>query len=121
MNYGRFFRAIFTLTCLCFTASGSAQTETYDVVFQKARVIDPETRLDAVRYVAVNGNKIAAVSEKPLDGKIKINAEGLVLGPGFVDLHTHSISTPSMWMVLRIRLLMQRQGLISLSLIGQNY
>ena len=79
-------------------SSTSVSAEIYDVVFQKARVIDPETRLDAVRYVAVNGNKIAAVSEKPLDGRVKINAEGLVLGPGFVDLHTHSISTPSMWM-----------------------
>lgn len=78
--------------------SYSSLAETYDVVFQRARVIDPETQLDDVRYVGITGKKIAAVSKDPLDGKVQINAEGLILGPGFVDLHTHSISAPSMWM-----------------------
>ena len=75
-----------------------AQTEIYDVVFKQGRVIDPETNLDAIRYVGVIGNKIAAVSETPLQGKLEIDTKGKILGPGFVDLHTHAMNVPSFWM-----------------------
>ena len=51
-----------------------AQSDSYDVVFKQARVIDPESSLDAIRYVGINGNKIAIVSETPITGKTEINA-----------------------------------------------
>jgi predicted amidohydrolase len=38
----------------------------YDVVLARGRVIDPETGLDAVRDVALNGGTIAAISEGDL-------------------------------------------------------
>jgi len=75
-----------------------AQSDSYDVVFKQARVIDPESSLDAIRYIGINGNKIAIVSETPITGKTEINAKGMVLGPGFIDLHTHAINVPSFWM-----------------------
>lgn len=75
-----------------------AQADSYDVVFKRARVIDPESNLDAIRYVGIKGNKIASVSEAPLKGKTEIDAKGMVLGPGFIDLHTHAINVPSFWM-----------------------
>ena len=38
----------------------------YDVVLSRGRVIDPETGLDAVRDVGLNGGTIAAISEADL-------------------------------------------------------
>ena len=68
----------------------SALTQTsYDLVIRGGRVIDPETGLDAIRDVGITGGRIAAVSADPLSGKATIDATGLVVSPGFVDLHTH--------------------------------
>jgi N-acyl-D-aspartate/D-glutamate deacylase len=61
----------------------------YDVVIRGGRVVDPETSLDAVRDVGIGGNQIAAVSERPLSGARVIEAAGLVVAPGFIDLHQH--------------------------------
>jgi N-acyl-D-aspartate/D-glutamate deacylase len=64
--------------------------QTYDVVLQRGRVMDPESGLDAVRSIGITGNKIAAISEHPLEGKVEIDASGLVIAPGFIDLHQHA-------------------------------
>jgi len=66
-----------------------AQPATFDLVIRGGRVIDPETSLDAVRDVGITGGRIAAVSVEPLTGKDTIEARGLVVSPGFIDLHTH--------------------------------
>jgi hypothetical protein len=63
--------------------------QNYDVVLRGGRVMDPESSLDAVRYVGITGKKIAAISMRPLRGKIEIDARGLVVAPGFIDLHSH--------------------------------
>lgn len=63
--------------------------QNYDVVIRGGRVMDPESGLDGVRYVGINGKKIAAISTGPLRGKIEIDAGGLVVAPGFIDLHSH--------------------------------
>jgi hypothetical protein len=49
----------------------------YDLVIANGRVIDPETKLDAIRFVGVNGGSIAAVSAEPLVGNKVIDASGL--------------------------------------------
>jgi N-acyl-D-aspartate/D-glutamate deacylase len=64
-------------------------TATYDVVIAGGRVMDPESGLDAVRNVGIRGGKIAAISSSPLEGKQMIDAKGLVVAPGFIDLHQH--------------------------------
>ncbi|HEY3928292.1 MAG TPA: amidohydrolase family protein [Candidatus Koribacter sp.] len=64
--------------------------QTYDVVLSGGRVMDPETGLDAVRNVGINAGKIVRISAEPLQGKRTIDAKGLVVAPGFIDLHQHS-------------------------------
>lgn len=64
--------------------------KTYDLVIESGRAIDPETGLDDIRHIGVMGGKIAAISEQTLHGKAAINAEGLVVAPGFIDIHSHS-------------------------------
>ncbi len=67
----------------------AAQPPTFDLVIRGGRVIDPETGLDAVRDVGIAAGRIAAVSAEPLTGSVLIDARGLVVTPGFIDLHTH--------------------------------
>ncbi len=61
----------------------------FDVVLSGGRVIDPETKLDAIRNVGIFNNRIAQISSEPLKGKEIINVSGLVVAPGFIDLHVH--------------------------------
>ncbi len=80
-----------TLCSLLLLAPGLARAgEVYSLVLSGGRVIDPETGLDAIRHVGIAGGKILAVSEQPLSGEEVINVEGLVVAPGFIDLHSHS-------------------------------
>ena len=51
--------------------------------------MDPETGLDAVRHVGIRDGAVAAVSESPLTGAATVDAAGLVVAPGFIDLHAH--------------------------------
>jgi N-acyl-D-aspartate/D-glutamate deacylase len=73
-----------TLVCL---APLCAQT--YDLVILNGRVIDPETRLDAARNIGITAGRIAQVSSSLLTGKTIIDARGLIVSPGFIDLHAH--------------------------------
>ena len=61
----------------------------YDLVLAGGRVMDPETGFDAVRHVGIADGTIRAVSETPLEGREVIDAAGLVVAPGFIDLNTY--------------------------------
>ncbi len=64
----------------------------YDIVLQGGRVIDPETKLDAIKNVGIINNRIAQISSESLKGKKIVNVSGLVVAPGFIDLHVHGRS-----------------------------
>lgn len=72
--------------------AGNASGPVYDIVISDARVIDPESGLDAVRNIGIAGARIAAISTEALEGKKTIKAHGLVASPGFIDLHSHAYS-----------------------------
>ena len=67
-------------------------TVQYDIVLVGGRVIDPETKLDAIKNVGILNNRIAQISSEPLQGKEIINVSNLVVAPGFIDLHVHGRS-----------------------------
>jgi N-acyl-D-aspartate/D-glutamate deacylase len=81
-------KLIFSLYLLAIaTAFGSAQQ--YDLVLAGGRVMDPETGMDAVQNVGIRDGKIVRISSEALDGHRVIHANGLVVAPGFIDLHQH--------------------------------
>ncbi|HEV7843962.1 MAG TPA: amidohydrolase family protein, partial [Pyrinomonadaceae bacterium] len=61
----------------------------YDLVILNGRVIDPESRLDAIRNIGITNGAVQAVSEKSMRGRTTVLATGLVVSPGFIDLHSH--------------------------------
>src|ERR1041385_8848117 len=66
-----------------------ALSQSYDLVIQGGRVIDPETGLDAVRNVGISQGRIKKISAAALEGNRVISAKGLIVAPGFIDLHQH--------------------------------
>lgn len=79
-----------TLLFVLVVSAQIATADNYTLVINHGRVIDPESGLDAVRHIGISDGKIVAISERPLTSKKIIDASGLVVAPGFIDLHTHS-------------------------------
>jgi len=75
------------IVLLALTCVGRAQV--FDVVIANGRVMDPSSGLDAVRQIGVRDGKIAAISTDALRGRTVLDAAGLTVAPGFIDLHSH--------------------------------
>ena len=88
----RLFKSVFFFftftTCFCHFAIAQSGIE-YDIVLIGGRVIDPETKLDTIKNVGITKARIAQISSEQLKGKQTINVSGLVVAPGFIDLHVH--------------------------------
>jgi len=61
----------------------------YDRVILGGHVIDPSSRLDAVRNIGLTGGRIAVITTQAIRGRDTVDARGLVVAPGFIDLHAH--------------------------------
>ena len=72
-----------------------ARDEEYDLVLAGGRVLDPETGLDATRNVGIQGGRIAAITVQPLAARETLAVLGLVVAPGFIDLHVHGQDSES--------------------------
>lgn len=64
---------------------------TYDLVVKNGTVIDPAQGVHGKKDIAVAGGKIAAIEDYVSDGDTHdvIEADGLLVTPGLVDLHVH--------------------------------
>jgi N-acyl-D-aspartate/D-glutamate deacylase len=80
-------RSLILFSFLAISAFAAAQQ--YDLVLEGGRVMDPETGLDAVRNVGIREGKIVRISSEALNGLRVVHAGGLVIAPGFIDLHQH--------------------------------
>ena len=77
------------LAALAVAAIVPIGAQDFELVVLNGRVVDPESGLDAIRSVGISGGKIAAISDGALKGRRTIDAAGLVVAPGFIDLHEH--------------------------------
>ncbi len=67
----------------------SAANAVYDRVILGGRVMDPAAKLDAVRSIGLLGGRIAVITTQAISGRDTVDARGLVVAPGFIDLHAH--------------------------------
>ena len=67
------------------------QAPDYDFLIKGGRVVDPKNAIDDVRDVAIKDGKIAAVQPDIAAARAlkAIDARGLVVTPGLIDLHVH--------------------------------
>ena len=79
------------LTLFLFSLSIVAKSQQYDLLIKNGRVIDPKNRIDAKMDVAIAEGKISKVAKDiPVTQSKKIiDATGLLVTPGFIDMHTH--------------------------------
>ena len=61
----------------------------YDRVILGGHMMDPASKLDAVRNIGLLGGRVAAITTQAIRGRDTIDARGLVVAPGFIDLHAH--------------------------------
>ncbi|MEP6591991.1 MAG: amidohydrolase family protein [Gemmatimonadota bacterium] len=62
----------------------------YDLVILNGRVMDPASGLDSIRSVGISGGTIRILSASGLTGRDTLDARGMVVAPGFIDLHQHA-------------------------------
>jgi dihydroorotase len=67
------------------------KTHKYDLLLRGGHVIDAKNKISAVRDVALSDGKIALVAEKidPAEATKTIDAKGLYVTPGLIDIHAH--------------------------------
>jgi N-acyl-D-glutamate deacylase len=95
-------RALITFVAIIATAiSPQVFAETYDVVINNGRVMDPETNFDGVRNVGIKDGKIVVITKDAIKGKETINAKGHVVAPGFIEGHQHATDPFSRKVFLR--------------------
>jgi N-acyl-D-aspartate/D-glutamate deacylase len=87
-------RALIVSLCLLLSSNTilvaqQSIAQPYDLVLDGGRVMDPETGLDAVRNIGIRDGKIVRISSEQLSGRRVVIASGLVVAPGFIDLHQH--------------------------------
>ena len=67
----------------------SSGAKDFDVVILNGRVIDPESNLDAITNIGIKEGSVQLITDKEIRGRTSINAAGLVVAPGFIDIHSH--------------------------------
>ena len=78
-------------------SKGLVEGESADVVLNGGRIIDPETGFDRVGNVALRDDVIVAISDTPVAGARQIDAAGLVIAPGFIDMLSYQPNAAPGW------------------------
>jgi dihydroorotase len=81
----------YILTTLLLLAGYTAPAQQYSLLIKGGHVIDPRNNIDAVMDIAVAGDTIAAVAPAidAAQAKMVIEARGLYVTPGLIDMHAH--------------------------------
>jgi N-acyl-D-aspartate/D-glutamate deacylase len=80
-------RVLLVVASASFVTGLAAQE--FEVVINNGRVMDPASNFDGVRNIGISRGVIASISADALSGQMTIDARGLVVAPGFIDLHQH--------------------------------
>jgi len=75
-----------------------ARASEYELVIRNGRVMNPANALDLVLDIGIRDGRIAALSRDSLSGEQEVDASGLVVAPGFIDLHAHGQREFEAWL-----------------------
>lgn len=82
--------ALFVLLILMISTPLTLRTvesqSSYDLVIRNGRVMDPESGRDEIANVGIRGGAVAVITKKAIRGQQEIDATGLVVAPGFIDI-----------------------------------
>ena len=85
---------IISISIALFFVANLSSAQPYAIVIKNGRVIDPKNSIDAVMDIAVSNGKIVQVA-KNIDSKQGVqvvDAKGLLVTPGLIDIHTHNFA-----------------------------
>jgi Amidohydrolase family len=85
----RIMHKLLLLVGLLACTATTVTAQQHDLVLEGGHAMDPETGLDAVGNVGIREGKIVRISSDPLTGTRILHCSGLVVAPGFIDLHQH--------------------------------
>jgi len=80
------------LYLICFYFNCDAKSQEYSIVIRDGHVIDPKNNIDGVMDIAIADGKIAQVAKNidPKKAVQVVNAKGLYVMPGLIDIHSHN-------------------------------
>ena len=85
------YAAALTFALLASMAQAKTITsDVFDTVIEGGRVMDPETNFDGIANIGIRRGKITHISTERLQANRIIDARGLVVSPGFIDIHSHT-------------------------------
>jgi N-acyl-D-amino-acid deacylase len=83
-------RSALLLALLAISLPLTLRAQTYDVIIRHGRVVDGSGNPAFFADVGVKDGRIAAIGRVAGEAKTEINASGLIVAPGFIDVHTHA-------------------------------
>jgi dihydroorotase len=83
-------KLLFAATIFCSVTIANAQK--YSVVIKGGHVIDPKNNINQIMDVALKGDTVMLVAKNidPKEGRQVVNAKGLFVTPGLIDMHSHN-------------------------------
>ena len=80
------------LTCFALLFACAANAQQYSVVIKGGHVIDPKNNVNGIMDVALKGDTVMLVAKNidAKEGKQVVNAKGLFVTPGLIDMHSHN-------------------------------
>ncbi len=83
---------LFLLLSVCFESAVIAQVKMTDILLKGGHVIDPKNGIDSKMDIAITDGRITGVAPEisPVNVKNVIDASGLYVTPGLIDMHVHA-------------------------------
>ena len=81
----------FLALCILLLTTGSVQSQTYNIVIKGGQLIDPKNNINELMDLAISDGRIVKVAKEidAKDGRQVVNATGLFITPGLIDIHVH--------------------------------